>query len=485
MPAIRTARADCSNPALRIRVGRDFRTFDPADAWGEDAIITRNLLAPLVRYMRKSSGDGWTWKRHIVESMSDDSPRRYQFKLREEAWRNTPNITTEDVAFSFERILGRAGGVSDALNKRAWSVLDTVEVVDPSSATVALRVDRPDFLTTVLPGVAGCVVNKAHVSTLAGGRFTLDPGPTSGRYDLCAVDPGVQARLVADRSWQGDKVEIDSAAFIVITDDNTAKEMWLSRELDVYRPGIGVLRQVVQQGQSLVRTATSRTSILVLNQSAGALANPELRRAVQLAVDRKAVGDFAYADGDPVVATGLIPRGWAGWSEKELTQYNPDEAQRLATSIAPSEPLRIATSFDPLSLRIGEQVQRDLDKIGLRSDILTKETASYWLAIAQNEADILVTMTEPQTSGPLAPFGDFTSLSSLGWNRNAEFDAQYQRTDLEPTQDSLLNLQQLLTAQDIVVPLVEDQRAYLVSENVRPEFDPDGEVGDLGSWARV
>ena len=63
IPAIHTARSDCSKPALRIRVSRDFQTFDPADAWGEDAIITRNLLAPLVRFKKRKGSEDWTWER--------------------------------------------------------------------------------------------------------------------------------------------------------------------------------------------------------------------------------------------------------------------------------------------------------------------------------------------------------------------------------------------------------------------------------------
>jgi ABC-type transport system substrate-binding protein len=484
MPAILAARADCAKPTLRIRVRRNFESFDPADAWGEDAIITRNLLAPLVRFTRRQGSDQWGWERHIVDSISEGDARRCQFKLRDEGWQSSSSVSTEDVAFSFERIAGLNGGLSDAGNKRSWSALQSVEITNAQLATITLRSDRSDLLTTVLPGVAGCVVNKSYVTGLSEKRFRLDPGPTSGRYDLCAVEPGVNAKLTKDESWKGDKVKVDSAVFIVIQDDNAAKEMFLSGEIDVYRPGLDVLKLAVAQGDPVVRTPTSRTSILVLNQQ-GPLANPEVRKAIQLAVDRKAVAVEAYSDGDASVATGLVPSGWTGWSKEQLVPFDPDEAQRLVSMNNPQETLRIAVWPDPVFIRIGEQVRSDLEKAGLRSEVITQEPANFWYAIAQNAADILVTRTPSQTTGALATFEEFTSSSQLGWNKNPEFDSVFSKADAEPSEDLFLQLQRSLTDNGVVVPLVDDQAAYLVARNIQPAFHPDGEIGDLGSWERL
>lgn len=109
IPAIHAAKADCKTPALRIRVRKNFRSFNPADAAREDAIVTRNLLAPLVRYKRHGTGNAWDWERHIVDSITNDDPRTYRLTLREERWQGTSSVSTEDVAHSFERIIGRSG----------------------------------------------------------------------------------------------------------------------------------------------------------------------------------------------------------------------------------------------------------------------------------------------------------------------------------------------------------------------------------------
>ena len=216
--------------------------------------------------------------------------------------------------------------------------------------------------------------------------------------------------------WKGDRVKIDSAVFIVIQDDNAAKEMWLSGRIDVYRPGLDVLKLAVAQGDPVVRTPTSRTSLLVLNQQ-GPLGNPELRKAIQLAVDRKAVAVEAYSDGDADVATGLVRIGWTGWSKEQLVPFDPDEARRLVSMNNPQETLRIAVWPDPVFVRIGEQVKSDLEKAGLRSEVVSQEPANFWSAIANNAADILVTLTPAQTNGALANFERFTSNSQLGWNK--------------------------------------------------------------------
>ena len=104
------------------------------------------------------------------------------------------------------------------------------------------------------------MVNKSYVAGLPNGRFTLDPGPTSGRYELCGVTRGASATLIRDESWRGDKVEVDSVSFIVVPDDNAAQEMFLNHQLDVYRPGPDVLQRAVEKGQKVFRTSTSRTA---------------------------------------------------------------------------------------------------------------------------------------------------------------------------------------------------------------------------------
>ena len=176
LPAIHGAGATCSSPALRIRVRHDFQTFDPADATGDDAIISRNVLAPLVRYKRRSGTENWSWEKHLVSSIAKENERSYSFTLRDEGWTGQNNIAAGDVAFSFERIAGRHG--IQAYNQWIWADLESVDVADSQSATIRLARDAPNLLTEALPNVAGCVVNQAHVSGLAERKFTLEPGPT-------------------------------------------------------------------------------------------------------------------------------------------------------------------------------------------------------------------------------------------------------------------------------------------------------------------
>lgn len=483
MPAIHAAQANCSNPALRVRVRREFRSFDPADARGEDGIITRNLLAPLVRFTKSQGSDQWRWQRHIVEKISEADPKRYEFTLREEGWRDASSVSAEDVAYSFERIAGLNGGLGDANNRQSWAGLKSVDIANQLSAAIVLQSDRPDLLTTTLPGVAGCVVNKSYVRGLSSGRFTFDPGPTSGRYDLCDVVPGDYAKLIKDQDWKGDKVEVESAIFRVIKDDRAAKEMFLAGQIDVYRPDLDVLKVAVAQGQPVTRAATSRTSILVLNQN-GALGNFELRRAIQLGVDRRAVGLAAYQDEEAPFATGLIPDGWSGWSKEPLVAFDPDEAARIVASNPLSETLRIATFSDQALLSMAHQVRQDLARIGLRSEVIPPEDGA-WLAISNNAADILVTLTAPQTFGSLEMFSYFTTASDLRWNANPEFDKMFETAVMQPNSEFLFQLQSLLVSSGVVVPMVDDQAAYVVSSRVVPAFNPDGHVGDIGSWTIV
>ncbi|MBZ9922284.1 ABC transporter substrate-binding protein [Mesorhizobium sp. BR1-1-7] len=369
-PAVCRARADCSTPQLRVRVSRDFETFDPADAYGSDAAIARNILAPLVRYKRRAAQTGpWDWERHIVENITQADRRSYKFKLRDEDWERGAPVSCADVAFSFSRI--RAGGSVNAANQRLWSNLRSVDVVDETSGVIRLVRDDDQLLTTALPSIAGCVVDKAYVTGLSGGRFALDPGPTTGRYELCTVARGDRVLLKRDQSWKGDPPEVESAAFIVIKDDNTAQQAFRDGLIDLYEASPDELQIPEPLGNTgyVARATTSRVVHLVLSQR-GPLENPQLRQAVQLSIDRARISRSAYGVAEPIIPTGLIPQGWEGWLSERYFDFQPDEAKQLAASSRIPDPLRIFTLPGVVRQKISARVADDLAAIGVPATVL-------------------------------------------------------------------------------------------------------------------
>jgi len=486
-PAIRFAEASCSEKPLRIRAKRNFQSFDPADAWGDDATISRNILAPLVRYKRQTTqGGNWEWEKHIVTSIQANDRRTFSFRLRDETWAGKDDITPDDVEYSFQRIAGLTGKAIPASNRILWRKLDRIEVKDQRSAIIRLKDDDPDLILGTLPTVGGCVINKKHVEGLSSNKFTFDPGRTSGRYKICDISANNRVLLAREDAWKGDAVQIAAAEFVVIVKDDAAQAAWRAGEIDVYQASRDVLHNLPPGVQSNrgrdLRISTSRVVYLAMAVTRGALGDLRLRRSVQFGVDPNAIGRAAYGTPEALLATGLVPRGWPGWNSEPLYRYRPDEARRLVSEAGHRGPLRLVSQQDPILDRVVSAVQEQLKQLGIDIEV-TNASPLVWQELTKGEADIAV-LIGPSVN-PLAVFERFRSSSPFAFAQ----PSQYNRWFLESLESgdraaALRNLNRLLVEDGAVAPLLEDHTVWWVPNNIVPAFGPDGDAGDLGDWTR-
>ena len=489
-PIVRASADSCSDKPLRIRVRRNFQTFDPADAWGDDAVVARNILAPLVRYKRANANSDWEWQKHLVTSITEQDHRTIPFDLRSETWGGSDDITADDVAFSFERIAGLTKPQIPSANRIVWSKLDKVESRSSRSAIIRLKQDEPDFILNNLASVAGCVVNKKQVDAMSGGGFKLDPGRTSGRYRICSLSSNDRVLLGKEDNWKGDPVAISAALFIVIVDDDAAQAAWRAGEIDVYEASRDVLDRVPANLQRdrgrAYRASTSRVVYLGMTSN-GALRNPALRRAVQIGVNPAEVGRIAYGSADTRLATGLVPQGWIGWSREPRYRYQPDEAQRLTGQAGAAVQLRMLFPPDPVLTRVAFAVQTALAQVGMRVDLVSMPNYVETLErLSVGAADLAVFMGPPPSLNPSSVFNRFGSKQGLAFYANADYDTLLSRSAAQNDRaEALQSLNNKLIDDGAVAPLVEDHSLWLVGSDFTPAFGPDGDVGDLGEWTTL
>ena len=492
MPMVRRAWAGCAAPSLRIRVARNFASFDPIEARGDDAIIAQNILAPLVRYKKRvSDDDQWQWQKHLAASIDAVDLRTYSFALRNENWADKTAITAEDVKFSFERTAGHANDPAFARNRDLWRKLDRVEIKDASSALIHLKDDDPDLILDTLPTVAGCIVNRAYVAALPQGKFALDPGRTSGRYRICELRTNDSVLLEKESLWHGDPVQIPAAEFVVIADDEAAQAAWKAGRIDVYQPRRDVLNQVqsmatIDSGRA-VRTPTSRTVYLALASEAGPLQRPELRRAVQLGIDTRAVAEEAYGSAETSRATGLVPRGWSGWRKEPSYGFRFDEASRLALQARqPGQPLGIVPLPDPVLVRAAGAIAGQLAKMAIEARVAPPTPLPQASLMLRNGAvDIGVFSSPAVEFGPHNVFGRFFSQTPIAFYRSSQYDALYLESQTRSERGAVFErLNNILVEDGAVAPLFEDHTIWWIRNGVTPAFGPDGGIADLGDWAR-
>ena len=142
---------------LRVRMAQDIQILDPGYMIGGAETTILYACMPRLAVPVKADNGEWGWKpSDYVEKITQDDPTHISFTLKQgQMWSdNLGELTTDDVKYSFERMLKTVWSAR-------WPTLDHVDVKDKYSGVIVLKAP---FDGTFLMGVAsesGSIVPKA------------------------------------------------------------------------------------------------------------------------------------------------------------------------------------------------------------------------------------------------------------------------------------------------------------------------------------
>lgn len=489
---------------LRIRKKYDLRNIDPADYFWEDEVITRNILAPLIRHQGDRSDRPWV--EHTVKSLNQHDELRIEFNLRAgEKWSDGAELTSEDVKYSFERIAGITDPDLNARHKAVWKNLKNVQMLDKYSGVIVLKQKTPGLVTSVLAFGPGCVVSHEKVKSMPEKRFKTEPGVTTGRYFISNHIRGQYIDLDEDPHWYGDKPNVKKARFVIIEDDDVARSAYEKGEIDVYKITPTVLhstRIALKHGDQFTFAPAQSVSYLGINTQRGPLSNESLRRAIHHAIDADEIIRKMFSglkswtgaeNGFPVRATGIVPVDVLGSRKSNFFKYNPDRVQSaLKEGGAPSgfeTTLHVWKRNDNALFTIAEMIVKQLVRFGIKIRLIP---LNPWLARQQGQ-DVNMFISRARSIYPDPRWFTRWFLSSekqlnLTEFSNKEYDELYEKADREKDVARRANLYQEM--QNIVentgaAMFLVDERVLWLFRKVRPVFTPYGELGDLGDFRQA
>lgn len=276
------------------------------------------------------------------------------------------------VKFSLERALGPA---STNVQKQALSVIRQVEVVDPR--TVRLRLSSPDsnLLYTLAWG------DSVMVSPKSAGSLATAPLGT-GPFRFASWRRGDTVTLVRDEDYWGQPAKLRQVKFKFIADPAAAYAAIKTHEVDAFPdyPAPENLAQLRADPALKVVTASSEGEvILAINNRAGPLADLRVRRALQYALDRRAIIDGAmYGYGTPI-GSHFPPQNAAYVDLTGLYPHDVAKAKVLLAEAGYPNGLDLTLKLPPpnYARRSGEIVAAQLAQAGVRVKIENIEWAQW------------------------------------------------------------------------------------------------------------
>ena len=377
---------------LRIGTNVGTVTFDPirtnanADIW-----VFNNMNAFLVRANR----DATEIIPDLAESweVSDDG-LAYTFHLREAKFSDGSPVTSADVAFSLTRLRDDP--------QSAWSdPYQTIEAIDtPDERTVIVNLSEPaaPFLASVAMFAASILPQK--VVEEQGDAFAENPvGAGAFRLKEWRRDEVV----ILERNphyWEQGLPKLDGVEWHKIVDDNTRILKVQAGELDValFIP-FNRLAELEQDPNINVHLDPStRTDHLVPNHTNEWLSNKNVRKAINMAIDREAIVKlvtFGYGK----AANSFLPAG--------MLYYNPDNTA-YPYDLEQAKALLAAEGAEGLSFELTHEAGSKVDE---QLAIMVQQQ------LAQVGIDVTLRKVDPAQTIPVLIDGDY-ELSPAYWTND-------------------------------------------------------------------
>ncbi|MGH9212750.1 MAG: ABC transporter substrate-binding protein [Acidimicrobiales bacterium] len=416
---------------IAIALGSEPTSLDPylVDDGGERA-INDNIYETLLT--RSPEGELQPGLATELPTQVDDTT--WEFTLRDDVtFHDGTAFNADSVVASVERIV--------RLVTNAQTDMDGFF----SSITGATKVDETTVQVTTAEADAVLPARLYWLKMIAPDAQDADdisdaPNGT-GPYVFDSYTQGSSLTLTANPDYWGGEPSIGTVDYEFVSEAGTRLAGLISGEYDLIT---NLPPQDVEQAPASTQVQGQEHPIVILNADEGITADPDVRRALNLAVDKEAIVEQVYG-GYAVVDPGqLISPSIVGFNDDlEPYEYDPEEAQSLIEEAG--------VAGETITL-VGESSGR-----WLNDRELVEAVASYWTA-AGVEVDL-------QTPG-------FDEYLDVLFDRESRADAIFVSSSNDLL-DADRQLSTFYAAGGIGSSNSNEELASLIAA-ARTELDPDG-----------
>lgn len=276
----------------------------------------------------------------LAESWSLDSDgKSWIFKLRKGVkFQDGSDFTAEDVKFTIERYMGKFGAVAATGSQRIAGMVTSIDIID--DYTIAVRSEKgaptlPFDLAAYDPGVAlGYIVPSDYVQKVGEEAFNKAPIGT-GPFKFVSQDIGRQMTFATNKDYWKGAASYDTLNLKIVPELAARMAQLRSGEADIVSGIVGPAIPQVEADSSLKVVPAEKGHIIYLIvgglTSDTPLSKLEVRKAINMAIDRQAIVDhLLYGHGAPAYLFGFpFSFGWPSDADKYEVAYDPEAAKKM------------------------------------------------------------------------------------------------------------------------------------------------------------
>lgn len=435
-------------------------------------------------------------------TISDDN-LEYTLKLRQgvkfhstDSFTPTREFNADDVLFTYNRQLDKQHPWNNYFVGAGWEMFNAMdmpviikEVVKVDDHTVKFVLNQPDAsLLAKLALNFGSIMSAEYAEQLAkaGQREDLDRKPVgTGPFRFADYQTNAAIRFAANAEYWGGTPKIDNLIFVITTDPATRMQKLQAGECHIaaYPAPADVARLKADPNLTVMEQPGLNVAYLAMNTLAAPFDKVEVRRALNMAIDRKAIVEAVYQGMGQVAQSVLPPSMWGYNGDVKGYSYDPDGAKKLLDDAGVKDlkmkiwAMPVSRPYMPNARRAAELMQADLAKIGVGVEIVSYEWGEYLKKARDKDRDGAVVLGGTSDNGdPDNLLSYFFSCSGVGGSNNANWcykplEDILQKARVSSNKDERTKLYQ--EAQAIVidqapwVPLAHSTVVLPMSKNVK------------------
>lgn len=332
-------------------------------------------------------------------ALAADLPKKvddttYEIDIREGAtFQNGDPVTSEDVVFSYERVLDPA---NNSLFLSFVDFIDMVTAVDED--TVQITTDYPFSLINDRLGVVK-IVPKAVVEADAEGFASNPVG--SGPYTLVSAVPedkivferyedynGPHPALAAGMNWN---LLADPSARVTAMSTGTIQAMEDVPYIDVDTLASSAEVESVQSFGLL---------FMMFNTKAAPFDDPRVRQALHYALDMDKIIETGML-GNATAATSFLPENYENYNKASTVYtYDPEKAKDLLADAGASDlSITLLTTDTGWVKEVAPLIKESLDAVGVKTTLEIGQSAAMYEKVDSGDYTVAVAPGDPSVFG--------------------------------------------------------------------------------------
>ncbi|UGX89184.1 ABC transporter substrate-binding protein [Phyllobacterium meliloti] len=404
----------------------------------------------------------------------------YTFKLRSnvkfhttEYFTPSRNLNADDVVFSLKRQLDKNEPWHDYIQGVTWDMssgmgftelIKDISKVDDLTVKIVLTAPSAPVLANLAMDFAS-IVSKEYADQLRAeakmSQFNELPIGT-GPFQFVNYQPDATIRYIANSDYWGGKPPIDNLIFSITLDQSTRLQKLRAGECQIasYPAPADVEMLKADKDLTVLEEPGLNVAYLAYNTLVSPFDKVEVRQALNMAINKKAIVDAIFQGMGQVAKNPLPPAVWGYNDAIKDDVYDPVQAKLILQKAGVKNlamkvwAMPVSRPYMPNARRTAELIQADFAQVGVSVEIVSYEWGEYLKKARDRNRDGAVIL------GGTSDNGDPDNLLSYFFSCSSVGGSNFSNWCYQPL-DTLLQMARTLSDQDERAKLYEKAQVII------------------------